>query len=271
MKLRLLAFFVLSSIIAGNPYMSKDEAETFVGNGIYKRISKTINDDKKNLLTEKDYIEMFGRDIYGRPLYLATPYPNDIYILDGNKGDKSATPEFNVFEIVDFVNQHNVYFKFDVWGSDYIKQPELKKNEDEPHFANVYVRKEWIVDGETIVICDTVMVNLKDKSIPVICNGIMSLQDLPEGTLEGMMAKAAGLYNNGRYEEAAALYKKILKDYPDDNDAWYNLGVMYFKNQGVGNLSRKQRLQMAYDCWKKSNLKKACRAISYITDGREGC
>ena len=83
------------------------------------------------------------------------------------------------------------------------------------------------------------------------------------------MAKAAGLYNNKNYDAAAALYGKVLKKYPNNDDAWYYLGVMYFKGQGVGKLSKKQRLQNAYDCWKKSNLKKAHRAISYITDGRE--
>lgn len=271
MKFKLLALLLASYFfVAPDSYMSKEEAEDFVRNGIYKSIEKTVNVDKKNLLEEQNYIEMYGRDNNGRPLYLANPYPNDIFILEGNRGDKSASPEYNIFEIVDFVDQHNVRFKYDVRGSDFTG-PKLQKNESEQQFADVYVRKEWTVDGKTTVIFDTVTVNLKNRSIPIIRNGIMSLQDISEGALEGMMAKAAGLYNNGKYDEAATLYKKILIEYPDDNDAWYNLGVMYFKNQGVGNLSRKQRLQMAYDCWKKSNMKKACRAISYITDGREGC
>lgn len=271
MKFKLLALLLASYFfVAPDSYMSKEEAEDFVRNGIYKSIEKTVNVDKKNLLEEQNYIEMYGRDNNGRPLYLANPYPNDIYILEGNKGDKSATPEFNIFEIVDFVDQHNVRFKFDVRGSNYTG-PKLKKNESEQQFADVYVRKEWTVDGKTIVIFDTVTVNLKDRSIPVIHNGIMTLKDIPEETLDGMMAKAAGLYSNDKYKEAIALYQKVLKDNPNDGDAWYNLGVLYFKNQGVGNLSRKQRLQKAYECWKKSDLKKACRAISYITDGREGC
>ena len=83
------------------------------------------------------------------------------------------------------------------------------------------------------------------------------------------MAKAAGLYNNKNYKEAAALYSKVLNKDPGNDDAWYYLGVMYFKGQGGENLSKKQRLQKAYECWKKSDLKKARRAISYITDGRE--
>ena len=268
---KLLALFVLSPLlILGGDYMSKEDAESFVENGIYKRIEKTVNVDKEQRLGSEDFIDMYGRDNNNLPLYRANiNYANDIYILNGGKGGiKAGTPDYNIRQIVDFVNQHIVSFKFNVCGSGYTG-PELQKNESERQFADVYVRKEWTVDGITTVIFDTVTVNLKNRSVPIIRNGVMSLNDISEGTLEGMMAKAAGLYNNGRYEEAAALYKKILKDYPDDDDAWYNLGVMYFKNQGVGNLSRKQRLQMAYDCWKKSDLKKARRAISYITDGRE--
>lgn len=270
---KLLALLVLSPLlILGGDYMSKEDAESFVENGIYKRIEKTVNVDKEQRLRSEDFIDMYGRDNNNLPLYRANlNYANDIYILNGGKGGiKAGTADYNIRQIVDFVKQHAVSFKFDIVGSGY-PDPKFQKNESEQRFAEVYVRKEWTVDGITTVIFDTVSVDLKNRSVPVIRNGIMSLQDISEGTLEGMMAKAAGLYNNGRYEEAATLYKKILKDYPDDNDAWYNLGVMYFKNLGVGKLSKKQRLQNAYDCWKKSNLKKACRAISYITDGREGC
>ena len=116
----------------------------------------------------------------------------------------------------------------------------------------------------------------------------MSILDVSEETMENIMAKAAGQYESARrldkwwrfgkrveakpyYKQSFDLYKKALEMNPDDDDAWYNLGVLYFKNQGVGKLSKKQRLQKAYDCWMKSDLKKACRAISYITDGREGC
>lgn len=268
---KLLALLVLSPLlILGGDYMSKEDAESFVEKGLYKKIEKTVNVDKENRLGSEDYIDMYGRDNNNFPLYRANVnYANDIYILNGgNSSIKFGTPDYNMRQIVDFVKQHNVSFKFDVFGSGYTS-PKLQKNESEQQFADVYVRKEWTVDGKTTVIFDTVTVNLKNRSIPVIRNGIMSLQDISEGTLESMMAKAAGLYNTGKYDEAATLYKKILKEYPDDDDAWYNLGVLYFKNQGVGKLSKKQRLQNAYDCWKKSDLKKARRAISYITDGRE--
>lgn len=267
----LLTLFVLSLfLIFGGDYMSKEDAESFVKNALYKRIEKTVNVDKENRLGAEDYIEMYGRDNNKLPLYRANVnYANDIFILNGgNSSIKYGTPDYNIRQIVDFVKQHAVNFKFDIVGSGY-PDPKFQKNESEQRFAEVYVRKEWTVDGTTTVIFDTVSVDLKNRSVPVIRNGIMSLLDISEGTLEGMLAKASGLYDSGKYDEAASLYKKILKDYPDDDDAWYNLGVMYFKNQGVGNLSREQRLQMAYDCWKKSDLKKARRAISYITDGRE--
>ena len=289
---KLLALFVLSPLlILGGDYMSKEDAESFVENGIYKRIKKTVNVDKEQRLGSEDFIDMYGRDNNNLPLYRANfNYANDIYILNGGKGGvKAGTPDYNIRQIVDFVKQHNgnVSFEFSICGSGFTG-PKLQKNEREQQFADVYVRKEWTVDGITTVIFDTVTVNLRNRSVPIIRNGIMSLNDISEETLEGMMAKAAGWYDcacrldkwwsfskrkeaKSYYNKAFVLYEKVLKEDQYNGDAWYNLGVMYFKNQGVGNLSRKQRLQKAYDCWKKSNLKKACRAISYITDGREGC
>lgn len=269
--------------------MSKEDAESFVENGLYKTIYRMVNVDNDIRLGEEEYIEMFGRSLDNKSLHNDyRAYTNDIYILDGaNNRFKVGTPAYNMSQIIGFVKQHNVSFWCQVSGSDYYG-PSLKKNEGERPLAYVYVQKKWTVDGKTTMIYDTVSVDLQNRSIAGIRNGIISLQDLPEEILDGMMAKAAGWYDRAcrldkwwrfskrkeakpYYNKAFVLYEKALKEDPNNDDAWYSLGVMYYKNQGVGNLSRKQRLQMAYDCWKKSNLKKACRAISFITDGREGC
>lgn len=235
---------------------------------IYSKIDKIV-DDKVEKLTRDDYTTMYGRDKNGSPIFTAKKYANDLFLLNGGNGDKNVWPETYFGEIEEFVNNNDVDFKFEITDVKFCKQPEMRKNEDDPLFANVFVKKEWIVDGKSYRINDVVQINLKQKNVANIYNEFVSLQDCPEESLDDMLAKAAGLYNNKDYTEAAALYNKILKEYPDNDDAWYNLGVMYFKKQGVGELSKKQRLQKAYDCWKKSDLKKARRAISYITDGRE--
>lgn len=85
-----------------------------------------------------------------------------------------------------------------------------------------------------------------------------------------MFADASYLYKEKKYTEALELYKEITIKYPDNDEAWHALGAMYFKNEGVS-LSRKQRREKSAECLRKSKLKKSCRALAYVTDGREGC
>lgn len=250
-------------------YMSLEEAEKFASL-YYSNIEKTVRTGKEPT-SEDEYIKMFGCDSKGNPLYTdAHDYPNYLFWLDqSGEWEQRDTPETIFGDIAEFRHSNNVTIQCSRKNSDYCRPPELRKNEDEPTFAWIHFRTEWTVNGKKSVIDDTVYVNLKYKYISRICNKIIPLRESSEETLEEMMAKAAGLYNNKNYKEAAALYGKVLNKDPGNDDAWYYLGVMYFKGQGVENLSKKQRLQKAYECWKKSGLKKARRAISYITDGRE--
>lgn len=236
---------------------------------IYSKIDETV-ETKVERLTREDYTSMYGKDRNGRPIYTAAKFPNDLVFFNGGSGETLLWPESYFGEIEEFVNScESVDFKYSLASVEYIKQPELRKNEDEPDFASVFVTKEWIVSGKTYNINDNVIINLKYNNIANIHNDFISLEDCSEETLDGMLAKAAGLYSKADYNAAATLYQKIVKLYPNNDDAWYYLGVMYFKMEGVGKLTQKQRLQKAYDCWKNSNQKKARRAISYITDGRE--
>ena len=266
--------FALSSLFmffaAAGGYMSLDEAKEFASR-YYSNIEKTINTGKEPT-SKEEYINMFGCDENGNPLYTAVNnYPNHLFLID-KKGEweQGDYPESIFGDIAEFKHEHvDVTFNYKCAAFNYVRPPEMIKNEDDPFFARILFRTEWMVNGRKTVIDDTVYVNLKARNIPSICNTIVPLANISEETLEDMMAKATFLYNSKNYEAAAALYSKVLKKYPQNDDAWYYLGVMYFKGQGVGKLSRKQRLQKAYECWKKSDLKKARRAISYITDGRE--
>ena len=80
----------------------------------------------------------------------------------------------------------------------------------------------------------------------------------PETTL--MMAVA--LYHNGGYKEAAAMFNQILKNEPNNDDAWHYLGVIYWKQK---------RDEDAKNCMRKSRLKKSCKALAAMTWGEEGC
>lgn len=270
MKKNVLILCLISPILFIAASISKDEAMT-MAEKIYSKIEKTVTDGYESL-TRDDYTTMYGLDNNGNPVYMAKKYPNDLCLLPlYGEGETFLDPQSYFGEIEEYVQKEgcNVDFEYKIKGSKYVEQAQLRKNKDEPEYAIVMVEKKWTVNGTSHLIYDDVQINLRRKCVAAITNGQASLEDLPEETEDDMMAKAAGLYGKAKYNEAAALYKKIVSQYPNNDDAWYSLGVMYFKMQGVGKLSNKQRLQKAYDCWKHSNLKKARRAISYITDGRE--
>lgn len=246
--------------------MSMDEVQSMV-ESIYSNIGQTVEERCEKLEIE-DYINMYGRAKDGSPIYDTKQYPNDLYFIS-RIGDEYCTPPTFFGDIGEFATENNVHFKSVVSKPHYNSEPEMTKNEDSPKFAYVSVQKTWIVNGKSYRIDDEVQISLEYRCIASISSNYAPLEKLPEVTEDDMMAKAARLYGKAQYNEAAALYAKIVSQYPNNDDAWYSLGVMYFKMQGVGKLSNKQRLQKAYDCWKHSNLKKARRAISYITDGRE--
>lgn len=248
--------------------ISMSEAEN-MADRIYSKIKVTVADGYESL-TRDDYTNMYGLDNNGAPVYKAKKYPNDLCSLPMyDDGEPFLRPESYFGEIEEYVQKCSVDFEYKITGSKFVTPAQLRKNEDEPEYANVTVKTTWTVNGKAYTIYDDVQINLRRKCVSAITNGNAPLEALTEESEDDMMAKAAGLYDKARYNEAATLYTKIVDKYPNNDDAWYSLGVMYFKMQGVGKLSNKQRLQKAYDCWKHSNLKKARRAISYITDGRE--
>lgn len=267
MKKNVFALFLLCPILIAAIEPALKDAKN-MADMIYSKIYETVR-DKEEHNSLKDYTNMYGLTSDGKLMYEFKYYPNDIYLLSGNEGKKSLTPDSYFREIEDFVGENDVSFSYDVMRTEFCKQQELRKNEDYPKFAKVTVKKEWVVNGKTYIIIDEVQINLTDNNVSNITNEFVSIEDCNEETLDDMLAKAALFYDKADYSKAVALYEKILEKYPDNDDAWYNLGVMYFKMQGVGKLSKKQRLDNAYICWKHSNLKKASRAISYITDGRE--
>lgn len=273
-------------LIAADGYMTLTEAQEFA-EGLYSKTGEIVNVTKKMSIFDDDYERIFGKDKNGHAIYktVQKKYPNDMYILNVS-GARQVSAQALFGNLVDFVKaNNNVQYRWKTIGTRYCKQPEMTNGADTKELALVIIQKEWMVNGNRIIIIDSVEVDLKYKNIALIHNCVVPLQSAPEEILEEMKAKAAGLYDRackldkwyrfGKrreaipfYNEAFTLYEKIAER--DSNMAYYHMGVMYFKGQGNGmNMSKKQRLQKAYECWKKSDLKKARRAISYITDGRE--
>lgn len=266
----MLLLSVLLFLPLADDNMSLDEAKEFVGK-YYSNIQKTVITGKEPASVD-DYISMFGSDKNNNPIYSAIHnYPNYMYALD-NDGERLRhdCPESIFGELADYRNSHSdMFVTCECSGIKYCVPPELSKDEESPQFACILYQTKWTIAGKTIVIDDTVYVDLKHKNIPRICNRISPLVLGQEMTVDDMLVMAIALYDNKKYSEAADLYRQIIQIEPSNAEAWYALGVMYFKGQGVGKLSGRNRLHKAYDCWKMSSLPKARRAISYITDGRE--
>lgn len=127
--------------------------------------------------------------------------------------------------------------------------------------ANNYVSKEDSKKKECFVKKAVYGIQLQSQSI------LIDAQNSIADSVEDMLLMAAELYSQKKYDEAFALYQKIAEEHPDNGEAWYHLGIMYFKNEGVS-LSRKQRTEKAIECLKKSDTEKARRMILYISDGR---
>lgn len=254
-----MLLFICPILIAALNSPHESEARVIVDR-IYRNVQKTV-DEKMEAIPRDEWCQMFGKDVDIVPIY-----PSDICVLKG-EDVKYIKPREYFGDVEVFVTEHsNVSFEYRITDISPYYIADIEKSLD---WATVTVHKEWKVDSKSFTISDFLTVNLKNMYISQIRNEFVMLQDTPEETLEGMLGKAAALYHSSKYDETVALYRRILSKYPNSDDAWYHLGVMYFMKQGVGKLTQKQRLQKAYDCWKHSNLKKARRAISYITDGRE--
>lgn len=226
---------------------------------------------------ESRLLNVLGVDENGVSISLDFRVPNDLIEVGGGQSkDHKTIPITNyIGRFSRIAEDKSLDFSHKVLSYAYEESPDIKKSNVIQPFVKVVVQKTIKVSNyPTLQINDTMFLNTRNKSVSLITNKYRRFNIHEAGasmSVEELLAQAQNMYSNKRYGEAFKLYQKVLEKNPKHDDAWYYLGVLYYKNQGVGNLSRKQRLQKAYECWKQSNLKKACRAISFITDGREGC
>lgn len=257
-------------LVAMTSYMSLDDARDFAS-GYYSNIEKTVNTGK--IPTSSDeFIKMFGCNAEGKPIHSAQEFPNPMFLIDDSEDwDKQARPETIFEDIAEFKHNHkDVTFHKICIDYDYCIPPTMEKNKEDITHARIIYLTEWIVNRNNIKVYDTVYVDLRYKNISRICNKIIPLGESSEETLEEMLAKATFLYSNKRYNEAANLYYQITQKYPENGEAWYRYGVMWRRDQGLGRKHKEKECKdMAYFCWKKSNLPEAKRQISKLTDGRE--
>lgn len=218
-------------------------------------------------------LDALGKDDNGNQISSGFRIPNDLAkVVENSMSDEEPVLITNyIGDFLQIAEEKEMDFAYKVLSNEYHQAPEMVKNEDAPTFVSVVVEKTIKAsDHPALQFEETMFLNTKNKSVSLIKNKYRPpVLNAGNVTTEELLAEAQNMYSNKRYEEAFKLYQKILEKSPKNDEVWYYVGVMYYKKQGVGNLSKKQRLQKAYECWKKSDLKKARRAISFITDGRE--
>lgn len=218
-------------------------------------------------------LDALGKDDNGNKISSVFRVPNDLIKVVGSSMDNEEPVLITNYigNFLQIAEEKKTDFSYKVLSSEYQNAPEMVKGEDAPVFVSVMVEKTIKVSNHPeLKFEETMSLNTRNKSVALIKNKYRpSVINAENVTTEELLAEAQNMYSNKRYEDAFRLYQKVLEKNPNNDEVWYYVGVMYYKKQGVGNLSKKQRLQKAYECWKKCNLKKAHRAISFITDGRE--
>lgn len=292
-----LSFVSMSPVIVmAGDYMSLDDAVRLVSY-YYSVIKETVDRGYEDLVDE-DYDRMFGKDVNGNSTFNSNEkFPNDLFELIDVDTDKVKSPRSFFADIEDMVKNNDVKFNYKCIGRRFCRQPGFGKTE----YAHVFFEKEWIVNGIITVIVDTVSVNLKYKHISQIWNQVVPLNGSLDMSLEQMKAKSAGMYDKGtrlgwyglfgikdkerrKYcSKSAEIYKKIIKEYPDDGDAFYRLAALYTESTWWGkpyvddNIEREDRRDLVLNYLCKSleltkddpqKSKEIQRGISYITDGR---
>lgn len=237
-----------------------------------------------NNLNENDWGGINIRGISGNRTIVdgRIAIPNDLYFKNRQS---EAIPDGYPMDTDLFMRNHDTNICIRLLGS------EIAIHQKDSLSLICFLKKTFEFNDKIYNLYDSVMVNLKDTNISKIWSGIYSKDSnmsmirimsygernnspsenpkQTEDSEEVLMASAAYYYDCGKYDEARLQYEKIVEKYLHNDDAWYYLGVMYFKGQGTGNRSKKQRLEKAVECWKNSNCKKASNALKYITDGRE--
>ena len=223
--------------------------------------------------SEFSLLDVLGTDANGNQISSGFRVPNDLVkVVECSITDEEPVLITNyIGDFLKIAEEREMDYAYKILSTEFHQAPEMVKNEDAPTFVSVVVEKTIKASTHpALQFEETMFLNTRNKSVSLIKNRYLPpVINVGNVTTEELLAEAQNMYSNKQYEEAFRLYQKVLEKNSKNDEVWYYVGVMYYKNQGVGKLSKKQRLQKAYECWKKSDLKKARRAISFITDGRE--
>ena len=267
-KVVLLVMFVsLSTLHAAPVDLGKVEAKVKEYYEMFAAISKNpMSEEAVNQVTSSD--KFFG-DIN----YQSAKWANDFAYIGLTGDNKTVTPYSYVSRYARLCEQRIIQkFKFEIISVKYNNNPVLLPEDKVPTRATAIVKKEIIHHAEsgskTDIMYDTLTVDLKSLYLSSVTNDAYTSNDSWfDAPLEEQLAKASEFYNRRKYEKAGKLYENILKKEPNQEEASYNLAVMYLHGKyGKKQHSRKERLAMAESLFRLSE--KGLRVLDYYSSGK---
>ena len=261
--------FVLISGTKVAPQMTLDEAKAVAD--VYYSSLRNISQSPMGSVyanSEMNLLNSLGKDHNGHEVYSVLRVPNDIEHLFGGTGvnkNKSMSITNYIGYFQEIALNQKLDFQYTIKNVEFLHNPEAFKGADPPSFARVIVSKKYkSTTLRTTEIVDTMSINLQDRCVCRISNKYSGKAQ----SIDELMANARNKYNDRKYEDAFALFEKVMEISPKHQDASYYLGVMLYKNHGCKHkyTTRKERDQKAVEYWRMSE--KGENAIKYYTDNR---
>lgn len=178
----------------------------------------------------------------------------------------------------DYINKYTRYcergeimaFSYDIKSIKLNENPKALPEDKSPVYATAIVKKSYSVKrkSKSVVMYDTLYIMLSELKLGAITNESYTKFDLwLSSPIVQRLAKANGLYNQRKFELAGKLYESVLKEVPTQEEASYNLAVMYlYGKYGRKQYSRKERLAKAESLFKLSY--KGLKVLDYYSSGK---
>ncbi|MBQ6068540.1 MAG: tetratricopeptide repeat protein [Bacteroidales bacterium] len=266
-----LLFFLLSIIgVAQADMLSQARAKVVDYYDNLKKISlDPTSDQAVYICNESNLNHFFGISSNGSGFAQAWVWANDFQWLGiwDNPLIQKFTPYKYFSKFQEFCEKGIIQkFDYELKSIDYAKNLEVLKEDKEPKFARAIIKKVFTVAGKNRIMWDTLSVKLSTMTFPCVYNESSS-HTISDLSIDQLLARANMLYNQRKYEEAGRIYESILKKEPKQEEASYNLAVMYLHGKyGKKQHSRKERLAKAESLFMLSY--KGLKVLDYYSSGK---
>lgn len=231
----------------------------------FQTIAKNPLSDESIIMTDR-LLDMAGFDAYEHDLSNVLKVSNDIGpVFETNSNNqKDISYRRYVTNYREYAIQKRFSFSYKILSCNIQKGlPSVSANANtEVQYVTLVVQKTFDLPNQTTNIEETITIAFAGNkaSFSRITNKFGSQQ-----TTGDILAEAFEKYRKRKYNEAFALFERVMVLSPNNADASYYLGIMLYKNQGCKDKypTRKERDRKAIEYWNMSY--NGQNAIKYYT------